>query len=201
MEVQIVSISSDPIAQISLAAGLCYGKDDVSLKRIRSCYGVGHTSILEHAQVQFKISGISRACSHQLVRHRLMSFCQESQRYIKYNFSGDDWYVVPPEIKGAKDFEDDFREHMRTCAREYKAALEAGFKPEDARFYLPEATKTNLMVTTNFRELFHFFDLRLGKNAQWEVRELAVKMHDCVNEYEPDLIQMYDDNRENTKVK
>ena len=173
MNVEIVAATENPIHVISQCAGTCYGKSDYSYKRVRNCFNKNHMSVFENASITFKIEGISRACSHQLVRHRLASFCQESQRYCKYDFDGD-WYVTPKAFKDANELEYDT--YMESLADEYRKALAYGMKPEDARYLLPEATKTNITMTVNVRELFHFLDLRTDKAAQWEIRELAEEM-------------------------
>jgi thymidylate synthase (FAD) len=166
--------TENPVEVCSLAAGICYGKDNSSEKRLANCVKMNHTSILEHASVTFKVEGISRACMAQLTRHRLCSFCVESQRYNKYDLSGSDWYVVPPEF--AENHQHEFAEQMAVGAAAYMGALGAGVRAEDARYLLPEATKTNLFVTMNARELFHFFDMRIDRAAQWEIRGLAEAM-------------------------
>ena len=169
VKVDVMSCTPNPIEVISLAAGNCYGKNDVSLKRVERCYKNNHMSVFEHASITFRISGISRACSHQLVRHRLASFCQKSQRYSKVDTFGD-WYVMPESI----DDVEAFKELMKTAARAYNFAIEkCGAKPEDARYLLPEATKTEIVMTMNARELFHFLDMRESHSAQWEIRDLA----------------------------
>lgn len=172
MKVTIISATEKPVEVISLAAGICYGKDDVSEKRIAHCFNNGHMSVFEHAHVTFRIEGISRACMAQLTRHRMVSFCVESQRYNKYDLSGDEWYVTP------SVFEDNehYPEYMAALGGCYMECLEGGVKAEDARYLLPEATKTNLIMTCNLRELFHIFDMRLAKAAQWEIRNLATLM-------------------------
>ena len=195
MEVSIISATDNPIHVISQCAGTCYGKSDYSFKRVRNCFNKNHMSVFENASITFKIGGISRACSHQLVRHRLASFCQESQRYCKYDFKCD-WYVMPPQIKkniGLKTF---FEVQMDDSATEYRRALHDGIKPEDARYLLPEATKTNITMTVNVRELFHFLDLRTDKAAQWEIRELAEEMvkqiKDFLGEEWQELISLWE---------
>lgn len=181
MNVTVMSATERPIETISLAAGCCYGKADVSAKRVSSCYRAGHLSVFEHASVTFRVEGISRACMAQLTRHRLTSFCVESQRYNRYDLAGDDWYVTPPEISHAQnpDVPDAFRDVVTVAAIEYRNALENGIKPEDARYLLPEATKTNLVMTCNVRELFHILDMREDKAAQWEIRDLAKAMREA----------------------
>lgn len=176
MEVSIISATDNPIHVISLCAGTCYGKADYSPKRVKNCFNQNHMSVFENASITFKVEGISRACSHQLVRHRLASFCQESQRYVKHSYLGEDWYIMPPEFKQHLELEQFFKIQMAAAAMEYRKALEDGIRPEDARYLLPEATKTNITMTVNVRELFHFLDLRTDKAAQWEIRELAEEM-------------------------
>lgn len=172
-KVEIISATERPVDVISLAAGICYGKSDVSEKRIRHCFKSGHLSVFEHASITFKAEGISRACMAQLTRHRLVSFCVESQRYNKYDLSGNDWYVMPPTFEKDANWEVSFRISMDDAQSEYSRALGWGMKPEDARYLLPEATKTNLIMTCNVRQLFHIFDMRMDKAAQWEIRRLA----------------------------
>jgi len=174
VKVTVLSATEKPVDVISLAAGICYGKQDVSEKRIKHCFKSGHMSVFEHAAITFQVEGISRACMAQLTRHRLVSFCVESQRYCKYDFEGDDWYVMPQSFKDDqwKDDRRRFQAEMYNAARSYRKSLERGIKPEDARYLLPEATKTNLVMTMNARNLFHLFDMRLDKAAQWEIREL-----------------------------
>ena len=200
MEVTIRSKTSDMVGAISEAAGLCYGKTDRSVKRVRNCYKVGHTGILEHATVSFLVKGISRACSHQLVRHRIASYLQESQRYVKYDLSGDDWYVIPPSIDKNVYMLAEYNDKMTSDAKAYRDALAYGIKPEDARYLLPNAMKTNIVVTMNVRTLFHFFDLRLGPRAQWEIRELAESMAVEMENVEPELMAIYYEFREKSRI-
>lgn len=191
MQMEILSATSAPIEVISLAAGTCYGKHDVSVKRVESCFKAGHMSVFEHASVTFRVSGISRSCSHQLVRHRVASYSQQSQRYCKIDVTRDDWFVIPDAIADV----DAFVSHMHECAMRYNAALDAGVKPEDARYLLPEACKTEIVVSMNVRELFHFFDVRLSSRAQREIRILAQEMHAALLYHTSEwaqLIDMYD---------
>jgi len=142
-------------------------------KRIQRVVGYGHYSVIEHASFTFSIEGISRACSHQLVRHRIASFTQQSQRYVKMD---EVPFVIPPSIRKNKEAEEIFNENMKSIAAIYKKLLELGITPEDARFILPNATKTNLVMTMNARELLHFFNLRCCNRAQWEIRDMAWEM-------------------------
>ena len=200
MEVRIISAIEKPIDAISLAAGTSYGKDNVSLKRVESCVKHGHTSVIEHAYITFRIDGISRACSHQLIRHRLASFCQESQRYCKYtDLMNEDWYVVPPSIKGDTTKERIFRMDMKHAAMSYLLLLESGVKAEDARYVLGNAAKTSITMSMNPREFFSFLNLRLSPKAQWEIRELAENMRwvaEHYNEQWAQLMQIYTDNQQ-----
>lgn len=167
MNIEIIAATPAPMDVISRAAGTCYDKDDTSRKRVETCYKRGHMSVFEHACATFRVDGISRACSHQLVRHRLASYSQLSQRYCEIDTSGD-WYVIPPTMDDLK-----FHEMMLSCATRYEISLNDGVRPEDARYLLPEATKTAITMTMNCRELYHFLDIRQDKAAQWEIRELA----------------------------
>ena len=186
MKIEIISSTPNPVEAISIAAGTSYGKKDVSVKRMYTCFNAGHTSVLEHASVTFRVSGISRACSHQLVRHRLASYVQKSQRYTKID-TDSDWYVMPPAFVNDTDnawriSQYHFQEHMRESAQNYKMAITDGIKPEDARYLLPEACKTEIVVTMNVRELFAFLDLRQDSHAQWEIREMAHEVERVVSE-------------------
>lgn len=180
MNVTVMSATERPIETISLAAGCCYGKTDVSAKRVASCYRAGHMSVFEHASVTFKVEGISRACMAQLTRHRLTSFAVESQRYNRYDFTdSDDWCVIPPSIEANPEARRLFVDGARKDSLDYTALLEMGVKPEDARYKLPEAMKTNLVMTCNVRELFHILDMREARDAQWEIRDLAKAMREA----------------------
>lgn len=142
-------------------------------KTLKRVMGKWHLSVVEHASFTFAIEGISRACSHQLVRHRLASYTQQSQRYVKMD-KGQFPYVVPSSMKGKH--REKFEEMMGTLAREYKYFLDEGIPTEDARYILPNAACTNIVVTMNARELLNFFGLRCCLRAQWEIRELANRM-------------------------
>ena len=186
MRVSIVNADQFPTMNVSQAAGMSHGKLDGNLKRAETCYKLGHMSVFEFASFTARIEGISRACAHQLVRHRLASYVELSQRYTKVNTKNNNWYVTPPEI--AEDEYDTavFRAAMRDEATVYEALLSRGYKPEDARYVLPQATKTAITMRMNVRELFAFLDLRQDKAAQWEIRELA-------NELEKELRKLSDE--------
>lgn len=199
MKVSILTATEKPIDIISLAAGTSYKKDNVSLKRVQSCVKHRHTSVLEHAYITFLIEDISRSCSHQLVRHRLASFVQQSQRYCKYDLSGTDWYVIPPDIENDEIRKTAFENTMHECGTRYNQMLSDGLKPEDARYVLPEAMKTSITMSMNAREFFNMLNLRLSPKAQWEIRNLASKMCDeakSYNEQWSELIDLYFDTQD-----
>ena len=177
MQVEITAKTTDtPLSFIGSVAGISTGKSDLSFKRAKSCFDLGHMSVFEHVSVTWRIEGISRACSHQLVRHRLASYCQQSQRYVKVWTDSLDWYVIPPSISENDRMCVEYDVAMRQCAEHYNSLLKKGVKPEDARFALPEATKTAIVATMNLREFASFYALRTDKAAQWEIRELAEEM-------------------------
>ena len=193
MKVTIKDYTLRPIDQIAEHAGISYGRTDASEKRVRHCWKRGHLSVFEAAYVRFIVDGISRACSHQLVRHRLFSICQESQRYT--TIKDDDWYVMPESLARVDEDCGNFELLFMLCSNAYHDALKAGVKSEDARYLLPEATKTKLSIATNARELFHFFDLRCDKAAQWEIRDLANEIKEqCkgINDQWKSLIELWE---------
>jgi thymidylate synthase (FAD) len=125
---------------------------------------------------------MSRAASHQLVRHRIASYSQQSQRYVKVNSMP---VIVPPSIAASEEAKADFLHHMQACENAYHriAQLDA-VAAEDARFVLPSAAATHIVMTMNFRSLLHFFEERLCNRAQWEIRDLAGQMFKlCVRHY------------------
>jgi thymidylate synthase (FAD) len=148
---------------------------------IRKVVASGHESPLEHVSMTFAVRGISRSCSHQLVRHRLASYSQQSQRYVDMEDFG---YVIPPTIEGDAELKEMFEETMADVRRKYERivrelnenGIEGELANQDARFILPEAAETKIVVTMNCRELLHFFSVRCCNRAQWEIRRLANEM-------------------------
>ncbi|RLF54224.1 MAG: FAD-dependent thymidylate synthase [Thermoplasmata archaeon] len=183
MDVRIISHTPDPDRVCAIAAALTHSKkkpeeierlDDETLMSILSrVIDLGHLSVVEHASFTFAISGVSRALTHQLVRHRIASYSQQSQRYVRIE---DARYVIPPSIERNEGLRKDFEELMERIWREYNRLLEKGIPEEDARYVLPNAAKTNIIVTMNARSLLNFFELRCCMHAQWEIRELAWRM-------------------------
>lgn len=176
-------------ALLEHAGRVCYrseagGTPEATARFIARRVQEGHESIIEHACATFEISGISRACSHQLVRHRLASYSQESQRYVE--MSEPEW-VVPPQIAGDPEALRIWTDFLETAQTSYRRLRERGIKKEDARFLLPNAAATRLVMTANFRELRHIFRLRVSPQAQWEIRELCVRMLEAVYRYAPSV--------------
>lgn len=177
MNVTVEAFTPNPVDVCSSFAGLCYGKSDASTARLERCYKSGHMGIFEHATVSLLVEDVSRACSHQIVRHRMASYNQVSQRYCKM---GNDYsFVTPPSIE-AHDMGAAYELCTAACLETYRNMLAAGVPAEDARYVLPQGGTTSLVVTMNLRELFHFLDLRTDKHAQWEIRDVANAMLDAV---------------------
>jgi thymidylate synthase (FAD) len=183
MEVKIIAHTPEPDRVCAAAARLTHSNlageklveqmnDEEISRLLTSVMKLGHTSVVEHASFTFSIEGISRACSHQLVRHRIASYSQQSQRYVKPSES----FVLPPKIAENEKADEIFQEALQKCSETYQRLIELGIPKEDARYIMPNATKTNIMVTMNARTLINFFSLRLEKDAQWEIRTLAKKM-------------------------
>jgi thymidylate synthase (FAD) len=154
---------------------------------IKRVTGYGHVSVIEHASFTFSIEGVSRALSHQLVRHRIASFTQQSQRYVTYDTL--EKYVTPPSIANNAEVKKIFDETLEKISETYQKLLKLGIKKEDARFILPNAAKTNIIVTMNARELRHFFNLRCCTRSQWEIREVAIEMLNQAKKTAPALFE------------
>jgi thymidylate synthase (FAD) len=192
MRVELIAItrylrgSGAPEELLEYAGRVCYrsaprGEPGRFLQaRIRE----GHESLIEHAAATFEISGLSRAASHQLVRHRLASYSQESQRYVDM---GDPEWVLPPTIAEQPQARAVWERFAGEVVAAYRALRALGVRKEDARFVLPNATATRIIVTMNFRELLHVFRLRIAPEAQWEIRALCVAMLEAVLPYAPNV--------------
>jgi len=196
MLVQLLTHTPSPEQAVAAAARLCYSPSSVTELMDRSraedqctfitkIIEMGHLSVLEHASFSFGIEGISRACSHQLVRHRLASYSQQSQRYVSHEKHFET--VTPPDIARQPELKSLFDEAMERLHQVYGRFVSAGIAPEDARFVLPNAAATKIVVTMNGRELRHFFELRCCERAQWEIRALATEMLRLVRAAAPTL--------------
>ena len=157
--------------------------EEKMLKLISRVVSSGHYSTIEHIQVSFAISNISRACSHQLVRHRHMSFSQKSQRYVKEKGQFD--YLTPNTIEKNEELNKKFDEFMSKVSEFYLELTEAGIPAEDARAVLPNAASTSMVASLNLREMIHLANLRLCTRAQTEIRILVKRMCDELVKEEP----------------
>lgn len=185
MNVRLLNYTTDPDKTVAIAARLCYSKHTIEElkeeltsekieKLIFSILRSGHHSVLEHASFTYGIEGISRVTTHQLVRHRLASYSQQSQRYTKFDKQSD--FIIPDTIKKNDDFKKRFVELSNKTLELYHEMIGSGIPLEDARYILPSGVNTRIMVTMNARELLHFLRLRTCLRAQWEIREMAIKM-------------------------
>lgn len=183
MNVELVTYTPNPEETIERAARICYNSEcgdyEKRKKFLSGLIKSGHTSTIEHASATFKISEVSRALTHELVRHRLFSFSQRSQRYCN-----EDGFklVLPQSVVAAYVFEKNgttthipmkWNKIVSEIQEFYNEMVEAGVPKEDARYILPNACCTEIFVSGNFREYRHFLELRLSPRAQWEIRELA----------------------------
>jgi len=181
MHVEIIGITqylgegTSPAGLLEHAGRTCYRSEAKGQPErfLRARIQEGHESLIEHASITFEISGVSRACTHQLVRHRIASYSQESQRYV--DMSAPE-FVVPPSVADSPQAVEVWKEFVEQVAGAYRRLRELGIRKEDARFVLPNATATRIIVTMNLRSLRHFFAVRCDKAAQWEIRALAVEM-------------------------
>lgn len=172
MLVTLIQATPNPINTIAAIASICYDSDPKNpLGLVKHLYSNGHHSVFEHIYFTFKIEGISRACSHQLVRHRHCSFTQRSQRYCS---EGDFGFVIPPSLDSSYDA-DEFENIMLRLQERYEN-LQKSIPNEDARYILPNACETSLFLSCNLRELIHMSNERLCLRAQWEIRELMKQM-------------------------
>lgn len=192
--VDLISKPENCLKTIYVACRTCYSEqypkeiwaqdysNDKMVKLLEKVMSSGHHSTLEHCQFVFSVSGISRACSHQLVRHRHMSFSQKSQRYVTETTQFE--YLTPPSIEKS-EFNEEYGQFMESVQSFYSRMIASGIKAEDARFILPNATSTSMIVSLNLRELIHLAQLRLCTNAQLEIRKLVKKMVNLAIENDP----------------
>lgn len=177
-KVSVIACTEKPMHVISYASGVCTAHQNTySDGRVRGCIRSGHMSVIEHVCATWDIDGISRSCLAQLTRHRLASYSVLSQRYVKLtreDVGFDDWYVTPP--SPSEEWLEEYRKECMCAGVAYCDAIDDGLNPEDARFILPEGTKTHVVVTMNAREFAQFLALRLSPTAQWEIRALAEDM-------------------------
>ena len=189
MKVKLLAVTENSEDLIEYAARVCYrsagrSRSGTSGKFLQNLIAQGHESPLEHASATFHISGCSRAMTHQLVRHRLMSVSQQSQRYVtESNFE----YVIPPSVaeKDCAAYRQDM-ESVRTMYAKWKGL---GLKNEDARFVLPNACVTEIVISANFREFRHIFRVRCARQAQWEIRQACCEMLNILRDKAPHIFE------------
>jgi len=194
MNVELLQYTPEPEKTVALAARLCYSPASIGRLReqldtsgietlLDKIMSLGHHSVLEHASFTFGIEGISRVTTHQLVRHRIASFSQQSQRYVshKEEFTS----IMPDSIADNSEARHIFAFMSETVHKAYAQLVDMGIPAEDARYILPNATETKIIMTMNARELLHFFALRCCQRAQWEIREMSVEMLRVVKKIAP----------------
>ncbi|MDY5679505.1 MAG: FAD-dependent thymidylate synthase [Candidatus Methanomethylophilaceae archaeon] len=190
MKVTLLACTQNADAICAAAGNSCYSEsssadivDNIDSDKVLSrIVGMGHHSVIEHAVFTFSVEGVSRALTHQLVRHRVASYSQQSQRYV---FMGSASYVTPHTVEDNLEASKVFDETMDAIWDAYRRLEEIGIPPEDARYLLPNGCTTNITITMNARELLHFFSLRCCNRAQWEIREMADRMLEICREQSP----------------
>ena len=204
MEVILLKCSSMELAEVAAATcvnhekdmslckpGIGISRDYDTIKGLKHAIESGHLGVLEPISISWYIEGISRACSHQLVRHRMASYCQQSQRYCKIGTMDREWYVIPPSFDNNSKAMIDYFNLMDQIARLYDKFIGTyNLKKEDARFILPNACKTNIMVTMNARSFIEASRKRLCNKAQWEIRELFSKMKETLKDRLPEVYDL-----------
>lgn len=197
IKVNLIKHTENPERVVAMAARLCYspsGASELAEKMsdeqveslLKKIVELGHASTMEHASFTFAIEGVSRVLTHQLVRHRIASYSQQSQRYVAAH---DFEYIVPPTIAQNKEAEEKFVSLMKKIRETYDELTELDIPKEDARYVLANATETKIVVTMNARSLMHFFNLRCCNRAQWEIREMANLMLAEVKKVAPVLFK------------
>ena len=198
MNVTLIEHTPNPELTVALAARLCYSPSAISELRnkleaadiekfLNKIMALGHYSVLEHISFTFGMEGISRVTTHQLVRHRIASFSQQSQRYVSHK---DEFTsIMPDSIAENADARQIFAFMSETVHKAYAQLVEMGIPPEDARYILPNATETKIIMTMNARELLHFFALRCCQRAQWEIREMSIEMLRLVKKIAPTVFR------------
>ena len=195
MKVTLITHTPEPEKVIASAAKLCYSSSDIETLMngltpekievfIKKLTDLGHQSPLEHCTFTFGIEGVSRSLTHQLVRHRIASYSQKSQRYVK---EGQFEYITPSSIAESESDMSMFKETMLQCQRAYNYLVERGIPAEDARYVLPNACETKIIMTMNIRSLLHFFEERCCNRAQAEIRQMADTMLDICKEIAPNI--------------
>ena len=189
MEVELLQITPNAEEFIGKCASICYDSSTDSgacVKRAAACVSKGHLATLRFAHATFKITGISRACSHQFVRSKHLDFLQRSQRYCSEKETD---FIIPESLKQTPQMEEQTKFLFEDLLAAYNNLLKRGVKKEDARFVLPEATCTSLIVTGNLQAWLDFINLRSGKEAQWEIRALAQSINKMLSRECPNIFK------------
>ena len=191
MKIELLSITTNAEKLIEEAGRTAYQSQDKitnesAPKFIKMLIGRGHTSVLEHASATFKISDVSRTFSHQLVRHRIASYTQKSQRYVSEKEFD---YVMPQSIKNDAIACGLFINTMNRIKNAYRVLQKMGIRNEDARFLLPNACTTEIVITTNFRDWRHIIEIRTDKAAQWEIRNVCNEILKVLKEKAPSCFE------------
>jgi len=178
MYVKLLTITPEAEKTIEQAGRTCYQSDSKiehgsERKLIRKMIEMGHHSVLEHGYATFKVKGVSRSFTHQLVRHRLCAFSQQSQRYVSEKQFD---FVEPDSIADTPEAHSLFEQFMAEAKSAYCRLQDLGIRNEDARFVLPNAVESEIVMSANFRQFRHMFCLRCGKHAQWEIRKVCLCM-------------------------
>lgn len=182
MKVELISWTNNPVDTVASAASVCYDSEPDE-KIVKQCLNSGHHSVVEHMNFTFRIEGVSRALTHQLVRHRIASYSQRSQRYCSEDGAG---MVVPPSIEKNLVAVQIYKEALNYIQDIYKE-LQKYVPNEDARFILPNACETTIYVTMNMRTLMHFMNERLCTRAQWEIQKMAQLMKKAIKEKQSEM--------------
>ena len=193
MKVILLSHTPNPDQLVAAAARLCYSpvgaaqlQETMTPKQVKKLVddllAMGHESPIEHVSFTFAIEGVSRAMSHQLVRHRLASYSQQSQRYVSEKEFD---FVIPPSIERHPEAKAAFLRQIQSIQESYNQMLSYGIPNEDARYLLPNACETKLVMTMNARSLYNFFTQRMCMRAQWEIRQMAELMRNELLQVSP----------------
>ncbi len=195
MKVVLVRHTYNADQLAAIAAKVCYSNqsiEDMDMdeqyreKLIRRVVKSGHHSVLEHVVFTYSIEGISRVATHQLVRHRIASYSQQSHRYTAIKRES---FVIPQSIADNEEAQKLYNEMLDKTVETYEKLVEMDIKKEDARFVIPQGVASNILVTMNARELIHFFRLRCCVRAQWEIREAAIEMLKLAKKHAPVIFE------------
>lgn len=197
LKVTLLAHTKNPQKVVTSAIRQCYSADSaakivnkvdkkMAKRLISQIISSGHTSTIEHAVFTFAIEGVSRSLTHQLVRHRIASYSQQSQRYVKFDKVD---YILPPSIEANDKANKIFEKFLDYSSNVYRELVDIGIKAEDARFVLPNAVETKIVVTMNARALLNFLKERMCARAQWEIRALANAMYKELMKVAPQIFQ------------